>query len=118
MKPWLRSILFWTPRVLAILFILFLSLFALDIFGQGYTLWETLVGLTMHLLPSIGLTLALVFAWRREWVGAAAFILWAVFYLASMRGFPWQVYALIAGIPFLIGLLFLLGWIYRRQVRG
>jgi hypothetical protein len=43
---------------------------------------------------------------------------WAVFYLASMHGFDWMVYAIIAGVPFGVGALFLAGWIWRDQVRA
>ncbi len=115
-KPIIQT-LFWTPRLMGILFIIFLSLFALDIFGQGYSFWETVVGLFMHLIPSIVLTTAVVLAWKWEWVGATLFVGWAVFYMIIARGdFDWSVYALIAGIPFVIGVLFLVGWIHRREI--
>ena len=63
-----KSILFWAPRIISILFILFLSLFALDVFGQGYGFWETVQALFMHLLPSLLLVAALLLAWRWEWI--------------------------------------------------
>jgi len=65
--------LFWAPRALSILFIAFLSMFALDVFGENLGLWKTLVALTMHLLPSFVLIGALIAAWRWEWVGAAIY---------------------------------------------
>jgi hypothetical protein len=113
----LRAAFFWTPRVGGILFILFLSMFALDILGQGYSVWQTIVGLTVHLLPSIVLTVALILAWRREWIGALWFAGWAIFYVVTMRGFPLTVYLIIAGIPSMIAILFLCGWIYRNEIR-
>lgn len=112
----LRSILFWTPRIASILFILFLSLFALDVFDMGLDFWGTLLALLMHLIPSIALAVALALAWKWEWVGALAFFGWATWYIASARGFDWSVYALIAGIPALIGLLFLAGWFWRGKI--
>lgn len=117
MNRTLKQTLFWTPRIASILFILFLSMFALDIFGQGYSFWETVVGLFMHLIPSFILIIAVALAWRWEWIGAALFIGWAVFYVSTARGFPWSVYALIAGIPFVVGVLFLAGWIYKKEIR-
>jgi hypothetical protein len=39
----LSSILYWAPRLLGILFSLFVSIFALDVFGQGYGFWEPLL---------------------------------------------------------------------------
>ena len=83
----LRQTLFWLPRVMGIVFVLFLSIFALDIFDSGLNFWETILGLFMHLIPSIVLAIAVAVAWRREWVGAAAFMGWAVFYITKMRGF-------------------------------
>jgi len=69
----LRGFLFWVPRVLSILFILLISLFALDIFDMNLSVWDTIVGLFMHLLPSIAMIIALILAWRWEWIGAAFF---------------------------------------------
>lgn len=119
MNRTLKKILFWTPRIAGILFIFFISLFALDVFGTGAGFWQTLLALFMHLIPSIVLAIAIVVAWRQEWVGAVLFVGWAVFYLVSMspRGFDWFSYALVAGLPALIGLFFLAGWIWREQVR-
>ena len=45
--------LFWTPRILCIVFALFLSLFSLDVFGEGYGFWETLLALLIHLVPGL-----------------------------------------------------------------
>jgi hypothetical protein len=117
MNKTLRQILFWTPRVAGILFVLFLSLFALDIFDMQLGFWQTIVGLFMHLIPSILLTIAIVIAWKYEWFGALLFIGWAAWYVIFMRGFDWSAYAIIAGLPVLIGLLFLAGWVWRKQIR-
>jgi len=118
MNNTLKQTMFWTPRIAAILFVLFLSLFALDIFDLNLGSWGTVVGLFMHLIPSILLAIAIVLAWRWEWIGAVIFGGWAVFYIATTRGFHWSVYAIIAGIPFVIGVLFLLDWIYHKEIRA
>lgn len=118
MKKPVKQALYWTPRVAGILFVLFLSLFALDVFEMDLGFWGTIVGLFMHLIPSILLAIAIALAWRWEWIGALIFAGWAIFYIASARGFPWSVYAIIAGIPLVIGVLFLVDWIYRKQIRA
>ncbi|MEY2818713.1 MAG: hypothetical protein RL275_2176 [Chloroflexota bacterium] len=118
MNKFLKLILFWTPRISGILFILFISLFALDIFDAQLGFWGTIVGLFMHLIPSMLLAIAVFIAWKREWFGALLFIGWAVWYVSFMRGFDWIAYLLIAGLPALIGLLFLVGWIFRKQIRA
>ena len=103
---------------MGIVFVLFLSLFALDIFDLELNFWRTILGLFMHLIPSIILAIAVALAWRREWVGAVVFMGWAVFYVTSMRGVDWIAYALIAGVPFGVGVLFLAGWIWRDKIHA
>jgi hypothetical protein len=118
MNKILRQTLFWLPRGMGIVFVLFLSIFALDIFDTGLNFWETILGLFMHLIPSIVLAIAVAASWRHEWVGAAVFMGWTVFYVTVMRGFDWIAYALIAGIPFGVGVLFLAGWVWRDKVHA
>ena len=66
--------LFWFPRIAAIVFIAFISMFALDIFWNGYTFWQTVVGLFMHLIPTWILFIVLILS-RRKYplMGAIAF---------------------------------------------
>lgn len=49
LSAWLR----WTPRVGVILFAIFISVFALDVFGTSSNPWEIALGLLMHLLPTL-----------------------------------------------------------------
>ncbi len=117
MSKTLKQIMYWTPRIAGILFILFISLFALDIFDMNLGFWGTIVGLFMHLIPSILMAIAVALAWRWEWIGALIFAGWSIFYISTARGFHWSVYVIIAGIPFAIGILFLLDWIYHKEIR-
>ena len=118
MNESLRLLLFWAPRGLTILFILFLALFALDVFGEGYNFWDTVVALFMHLIPNMVLALFLVLAWRWEWIGAVLFAGVGIFYIVWSWGrFPFVTYAAISGPLFLVALLFLVGWLYRSEIR-
>lgn len=114
-KRWL----YWTPRILCMVFAAFTSLFALDVFREGAGFWETALALFMHLLPStILLIVILIVTWKREWIGAVLFNALAVFYIGFFWGrFPWFTYVLISGPLFLVGILFLLNWRYRAQLR-
>jgi hypothetical protein len=114
----LRRALFWTPRVLGLLFAGFLSLFALDVFSAGYSFWETVAALLIHLIPTAVLLVVLALSWRWPWVGTIGFIGFAVWYLAAFWAqFPASVYLMLAGLPFLLGLLFLVDWWYRGTLR-
>ena len=117
MSKTLKIVLFWTPRVLGILFALFLSLFSLDVFDMELELWETLLAWLIHSIPSIVLLIALVLAWKWEWIGALIFFGWSILYLIAFRDQGLGAYLLISGLPAFVGLLFLLGWIWRKQIR-
>lgn len=112
---YLKQALFWTPRTLGILFAAFLSLFALDVFSAAYSLGETILALMIHLIPTLLIVLVLAIAWRRDWVGTVVFTALALFYAASSGRLDWIM--VISGPLFLIGLFFLLNWIYANYAR-
>jgi hypothetical protein len=114
-----RGLLYWTPRVLGILFAAFLSLFALDVFDADYGLGETLIALIMHLVPTFVLLLAVIIGWRWEWIGGLLFQGFSIFYVVIAWGqFPFVNYLAISGPLFLVGSLFLLNWRYRDELRS
>ncbi|NQT25137.1 hypothetical protein HQ585_07275 [candidate division KSB1 bacterium] len=111
MKKTTRNIIFWTPRVLCMLYALFLSIFALDVFGKGQALHTTLLAFVIHLIPTFLILLLLLIAWRWEWIGTVVSIGLAVFYMLWTRGeFPIQTYLIMSGPLLLVGFLFILGW--------
>ncbi|MGE5550357.1 MAG: hypothetical protein ACM3ZC_07480 [Bacteroidota bacterium] len=112
-----KRALFWSPRVLCLLFAAFLSLFAFDVF-EGVGIGEAILALLIHLVPVYIVVIVLVAAWRREWIGAILYNALAVFYLVWAWGrFDWRAYLVISGPLALIGVLFLFNWIYRVQLR-
>ncbi len=124
----MKHFLYWTPRVLTILFIAFLSLFALDVFGEGYTFWETLVALFMHLIPHFLLIILLVIAWKWERVGGLLFIGLALVFLfwfggwdmltgnaTGFRAENWFGGLLVPGLVAAVGILFLVDQVYRKK---
>jgi len=113
-----NQVLFWAPRIMCILFAVFLSLFALDVFSEGYGFWETILALLIHLVPTYIVLVVLVFAWLWVWFGASLFAALGVFYIISAWGrFPFVTYLTISGPLFLAGILFLANWIYRAELR-
>lgn len=63
------KILHWTPRVLCILAILFISMFAADAFNPQFTIWQQIGGFLIHLFPSYILIAILWVAWKWELIG-------------------------------------------------
>ena len=101
--------LYWTPRALCILFIAFVSLFALDVFQENLGFWRTLLALAIHLIPTFVLIALLVLAWRWELIGAMAFLLCAIFFAYIVRS-AWWGKAIFAAPCLTVALLFLLDW--------
>ncbi|MCX6326131.1 MAG: hypothetical protein NT144_05700 [Bacteroidia bacterium] len=64
----------WLPRIICILAILFVSLFAADAFAPGLTIWQQLGGFLIHLIPSFILLAFLIVAWKWERIGGIIFI--------------------------------------------
>lgn len=90
--PRLAKIIHWTPRLAAVLIILFMSLFSLDVFETGASPLEVLGALLMHNIPSLIMIVFLAFAWRRPVVGFAVFsiaaIAFAIFFVRDMYALP------------------------------
>jgi hypothetical protein len=113
----MKQVLFWFPRVLCILFALFLSLFAPDVFSEDSSVWDKIVGLLIHLVPVYVVAILLIVAWRWEWVGAIVFTGLGLFYLSQAWGQEhWAAIVTISGSLTLIGVLFLLNWTYQSTI--
>jgi hypothetical protein len=117
----INKFIFWTPRILAIIFLLFLALFSLDVFGNGLSFWQTVVAFLMHNIPVFVLLIVLLISWKHEIVGGIAFILAGLLYVALIlinKPFEWYLLAWIiqiSGVAFFIGVLFLVGWFRKRK---
>jgi hypothetical protein len=125
MSNFSRRALYWTPRGLSIAFLVFLSIFSLDVFGHQLGFWQTVQALIMHLIPVFVLTAALVLAWRWEWIGGALYaaagllyVYWVVSLkrpLSPLMRLNWILF--IAGPAFIIAGCFLANWVKRGELR-
>ena len=116
----LNRFVFWSPRILAIIFILFLAMFSLDVFEGNYGFWGTLLGLFMHNIPVFILLAVLVISWKHELVGAIAFIFAGLFYIFILILSDFKFYMLlwilnISGPSFLVGILFFIGRLQKKK---
>lgn len=119
MTPIGKHLLRWTPRVLCIAFAIFISIFALDVFGERLPFWRMLLALAMHLVPTAIVVVLLLLSWRWPWIGGLAYLGLGCFYLWLTRGrFPLSVYIAIAGPCFLVGTLFLANWVWRAELKA
>jgi len=121
----IAKILHWFPRILCIIAILFISLFALDAFEPGLTLGQQLLAFLIHLIPSFILLAILLVAWRWEKIGGIIFTIIGL--IASplvfehnyrMNESVWMSLAVIGLItlPFvLVGILFILSYYQKKH---
>ena len=110
-----RGVIFWLPRILSIIFILFLTMFSLDIFGNGYSFWEIVVGLLVHNIPSLILLIVLTLIlslYRLEFglliiagelfIGSFGYLFaWPFTYHISLRIALWGVVLLVFAFNFI-----------------
>lgn len=119
--------LHWTPRIICILAILFVSIFALDAFGEGMTLWQQIKAFLMHLIPSFALLIILIVAWKFELVGGIIFTLIGVIFSPiifihnlNMNDSYWLSIGIIMTITFpfiLTGVLFIISHSQKKKVK-
>ena len=104
-----KKIVYYFPLYLAILLVMFLSIFSLDVFSEGYKLGELLLALFMHLIPSILLIIVIIIAWKKRVVGGVIFLLLGLISIIFFRSYSEFVTFLITSLPMiLIGSLLLL----------
>jgi ABC-type multidrug transport system fused ATPase/permease subunit len=122
------QILHWLPRILCILSILFVSIFALDAFNPENTIGEQIGDFLMHMIPSFVLTIILVLAWKWEKLGGILFTIIGVglspfvfFHNYRMNESIWLSLSiiLVVTIPFaVIGVLFLMSHRMKQRDDG
>lgn len=108
------SIICWAPRVLALCYALFISIFAMDVFDEKLGFWQTIAALGVHLIPTWIVLIVLALAWRREWIGAVLYAAAAVIY--SIKVLPKHPdWATFIALPLLlVAGLYLLAWMKHR----
>lgn len=112
------KLLHWLPRIISLLAIMFISMFALDAFDPQKTIWQQISAFLIHLIPSFILIIFLVIAWKKEFIGGILFILVSVGFSPfifihnyNMNQSIWMslLVILTITIPFLIaGILFII----------
>ena len=65
-SPRLASMIRWAARILGILAIAFISLFALDTFAEGAGLGQKIVAFLLHMIASFVLIIVLIMAWKHR----------------------------------------------------
>lgn len=103
-----RRFFTWIPGILAVAYIGFLALFALDVFSEYDNWQETFIALFMHLIPNFILLIALAIAWRWKLIGGFLFLVLAVISMIFFNTYEHIISFSIVSLPiFVIGVLFI-----------
>jgi hypothetical protein len=111
-NPRLAKVIHWAPRVAAILIIFFVGLFSLDVFEMEASPLELLAGFLLHNIPSIGMLVLLIFAWKRPVVGFVAFLanaaLFTIFFVRDIYSLANLLFFVLPIL--LVAFLFYIDW--------
>ena len=124
MKKYVK-VFHWLPRIICILAILFVSLFAADAFAPELTIWQQLGAFVIHLIPSFILLAFLIVAWKWEYIGGIIFIIiglglspFVFVHNYNMNDSIWMSLWIIAAIaiPFaIVGILFIISHFLKKK---
>lgn len=102
------ALLFWTPRIIALIYIMLLSLFALDVFVPGKTILQYTAALIAHLLPQLLLIILLLIAWYNNvFIGALFIMSYLLFFFFFYDKSHVLIQALLFSPLFILGVIFL-----------
>lgn len=105
----MSKIMYWLPRVLTIIFILFMAMFSLDVFGGDESFGAKMLGFLIHNIPVLIIIVILIIAWRREIIGGALLMLAALAGTYFFHSFSGNPGSLVVIAPFFFtGILFIL----------
>jgi hypothetical protein len=98
---------------LAILYVLFLSVFALDAFGGNLSLGKQIIGFIIHLVPSFLLLILIAISRRYPLIGGVMFVLCSIGFtiVFSHDSHFWFQFLLFSLIPFIVGLLYITSFV-------
>ena len=120
------SLIHWIPRVICILAILFISMFAADAFAPELSIWQQIGDFLMHLIPSFILLALLIVAWKWELIGGVIFTVIGIvlsplifYHNYSMNQSVSMSLLIILAITFpfiVVGILFIISHFMKKKV--
>jgi len=119
------AVIHWIPRILCVMAVTFISMFALDSFAPGFSIWQQLAAFAIHLIPSFILLAFLLVAWKWEFFGGIIFIMiglgFSPFIYAhnyAMNHSMWMSLGIVMMITFpfvIVGILFIVSHSLKKK---
>lgn len=117
----MARVVYLIPRIAGIIIAVFISLFALDVFEMGGTIWQKIGGFIIHAAPALIFGLVMFFAWKRPLVGAIVFGLGALFFLWNFvieNDFGLSNFLIFAFPLAIISVLFYINWKWKLSAKS
>jgi hypothetical protein len=100
--------LIWIPRIITILYALFLMLFSFDAFDGDSGIFLKIMGFLVHNLPTVLLILVIILTWKRPLIAGILYLLTGLIFTIYLK--TWQHG--IAAFSFLSLPLFVVGGLF------
>jgi hypothetical protein len=114
----MKFFLAWFPRLLVVVYAIFISLFAADAFGTGRTAWQELGDFIKHLVPTAVTLILLLAAWRHRLLGGLLFIVWGLVFTIHFGTHRSVSLFMMFSLPLLLaGFLFLFSQLYANNTK-
>ncbi len=97
-----KKILYWSPRIIGILAILFMMMFSIDCFDGEGPVMDKLICLIMHNIPSFCFIIVLIIAWKWELIGGILIALISLAAAIMFKSFAGNPASLLVISPFIV----------------
>jgi hypothetical protein len=113
-----RHILIWTPRVLSLAVVWLAAKNLHDWVSSNKGFGENLLSVLVHLIPALIVLGIVALSWRREWIAGMFFVLLGLLRAAKDVVVGSTSHVWLAAFGVFLGLLFVLNWKYRAELRS
>lgn len=112
----MKALLFWMPRLLAILIATFFMMFSFDVFDIPAPFWKKIVGFLIHSIPTFLIIFILILSWKKPIWGTYLFTLFFIIATLYFRTYMRVMSFTLLSIPLLVvALLFTIEYFYDKK---
>jgi hypothetical protein len=113
-----RQILYWSPRVLSLAVVWLAAKNFADWISPDKGFGDNVLSVLVHLIPAALVLGVVALSWRREWIAGTFFVLLGLLRAAKDVVVGSTSHLWLAAFGVFLGLLFVLSWKYRAELRG
>jgi len=114
MKKTTTKVFHWIPRILGIVMVLFIGMFALDAFHPGLTVWQEIKSFLVQLIPGYIVLATVLIGWKWDIAGCFLCLTLALVYDYWALHHPIWILAISAPV-FVLSLLFFISWYLKKK---